>query len=217
MASCGHSSAGWAAVGEGASAARHAMHSDPFWTISDPICDTWGWTPGSPSRSGSCSGGADDPPQAAFLFRPELSLPPGLHPGLLLGASGSPSLGSWGVPTSGRTVWPPRKPHGGGGEGTLTSSFKAKVKPHPRCSWRLTLGISERGGSNCLGNGGGGGGGSWLPGHLCDPLLCVTLGAATPSLGLSSSVFKTGAGTTCRPFTLCLSNCSGSWVSRGSL
>ena len=65
-----------------------ATPSEP---VSDPICNTWGWTPGSPPPAcGSCSGGADDPLQAAFLFCGSgLRLP--TAPGFILGSSSQPA------------------------------------------------------------------------------------------------------------------------------
>lgn len=76
----------------------------------------------------------------------------------------------------------------------------------------LTLGIGEEEGRTVWEAVGGGEGG-WLPGHLCGPLAVCDPGAATPSLGLSGSVFKTRRAPLVGPSRSAFLIAPGSWVS----
>lgn len=155
-----------------------------------------------PPTCGSCSGGANDPWQAEFLFcGSELRLPTAR--GFILDSSqpAGPSLGSRVSPPLGGGSGHPRA-QGGGGAGPPISSFKAKGETlAPDSPAFLILGIGERG-SGAVWEAGPG---SW--GTSAAPVLCVARGSRSRS-GPQRLCLPDKAGTPCLPFRLCLSKLS---------
>ena len=116
-----------------ASAARPVTCSDPFWADLRPHLSHVGLDARVPPPTcGSCSGGANDPWQAEFLFcGSELRLP--AAPGSILDSSqpAGASLGSRVSPPLAGGSGHPRA-QGGGGAGPPISRFKAKGETPPQ-------------------------------------------------------------------------------------